>query len=422
MPAAMTASEADAVSIPEDARQHCRAIQPAGLDRAVLYVDADEVAEIVAAATVGWELSEVPLDRARPLLAVTRVADGYVVLSGRKDDEPTAYTAVAAACNVLVDIAVAWINRDPQSIALHCGAVELGGALVVLAGAARMGKSTLTARLAAEDLRVYCDDILPMAGDSLNGIALGIAPRPRMPLPADAPLALADHVARYCVASDARYAYVAGPGLAPHGATAPVRTVLLLDRRDGAVAGLRRATPVEAVRALLAQNLLPDRDPEVVFARMLALMEQCDVFWLDYADLDEAADLIVSTFGAGDDARLDGLADAPPALADPQSGPAVPVDVPAAPTLSRHRLRARPEVSVRQVAEDAFLCDRARGAVLHLNAVGRAVWALLGEGTSPAEAAELLAEAYPEVTPERIAADVDLLFAELAAAGLVEPA
>jgi hypothetical protein len=419
MTTAIPAPAPERIAIPQAARHHCRAVLPAGLDRPILFVDADEVHRVVVAATRGWIMAEVPLELGRPLLAVTRVIGGYAVLSDATTEAPTVYTAVAAACNVLVDIGVAWINRDRHSIALHCGAVEIGGGLVVLAGAGRMGKSTLTARLAAENLRVFCDDMLPMAGETLNGIALGIAPRPRLPLPGAPSSTLHAHVARYGIA-DARYAYVNGPSLAPHGATAPVRTVLLLDRREDAVARLRPAAPVEAVRALLARNLLSDRDPEIVFARMLALMEQCDVHWLEYADIDEAAMLIVSTFRAGQRSQADRPPSRPEAPAEPVPASAPAVSVMAAPR-AVHRFRARPDVSVRQVAEDAFLCDRARGAVLHLNAVGRAVWALLDEGTSPVEATELLAVAFPDVTPERIAADVDSLFAELGTADLIRP-
>jgi hypothetical protein len=419
MLAAIPVPAQEHIAIPETARQHCRAVLPAGLDRPILFVDAVEVHRVVVAATRGWDMAEVPPDRSRPLLAVTRVMGGYAVVSDASPEEPIVYSAVAAACNVLVDMGVAWINRDRQSIALHCGAVEIGGGLVVLAGAGRMGKSTLTARLAAENLRVFCDDMLPMAGETLNGIALGIAPRPRLPLPGAPTSSLHAHVARYGTA-DGRYAYVNGPSLAPHGAESPVRTVLLLDRREDGAAQLRSATPVEAVRALLAQNLLSDRDPELVFARMLALMEQCDVRWLEYADIDEAAMLIVSTFRAGHRPPADRPSSRPEPLAEPVSASAPAASVMVAPR-AEHRFRARPDVSVRQVAEDAFLCDRARGAVLHLNAVGRAVWAFLDEGTSPGEASELIAVAFPDVIPERIAADVDALFVELATADLIRP-
>jgi hypothetical protein len=68
-----------------------------------------------------------------------------------------------------------------------------------------------------------------------------------------------------------------------------------------------------------------------------------------------------------------------------------------------------------------FLCDPSERAILHLDPVGAAVWTLLEGATSAAEAAELLAQAFPYVEAEQIAADVAALIDELATAGIVDP-
>jgi hypothetical protein len=384
----------------------------------VLFYDAHEVADHLARITAGWAMEEVAIDEAlEPFLTVAGTAAGYTIASDWLDAPLTGLGSVAAACTTVVDLALAWMDADRSTIALHCGAVELDGRLVVLTGTQRAGKSTLTARLSAEEVRVFCDDMLPMAGDSLAGIALGIAPRPRVPLPPSASAKFRDHVARHAVADDGHYCYVMSPSVAPHGTTAPIGTILLLDRRPAGHARLRAAGRAEAVRALLLQNLMEDRDPEEVFARMHALMDRCAIYWLEYADLEDAVALILSSFRA--EGRVpEPLPPHPDRTFVSDHAPEAPAPrVPG--TVAYH---ARPDVTVRELDGEAFLCDPTERAVLHLNPLGTAVWTLLAEGISANEAAALIAEAFPDAGRDAVATDVAGFFAELARAELIRPA
>jgi hypothetical protein len=397
-------------------RPRGRALRAAGVPLPVLFVDADPVADHLARITRGWDLVAAPIDGERPCIAVHGTADGYTVVSDWLDGPSAGLTDVAAACAVVVDMGLAWIDaRD--AIALHGGAVEIAGRLVVLTGPRHVGKSTLTTRLAAaEGPRFFCDDMLPMAADSLDGIALGVAPRPRLPLPAAASAGFRDHVARHTAIDDGYYAYVAAPNIAPHGATAPIGAILLLHRRDGGAAVLRAASRADAVRALLLQNLTEDRDPDAVFARMHALMDRAHVLWLEYADVEDAARLILGTFAA-----RGARPDVAPAL---QRGAlpgaeSVPLGPPAPPAL---RFRRRAGVAARVVDADLFLCDPDQRAVLHLNHVGRAVWSLLEQGTSRADTVAALAAAFPDAGRDTIDRDVARLFAQMRGANLIAPA
>ncbi len=404
--------------IPRNQRHLCRAIRAAGVPRPVLFYDAHAVADHLARITTGWPMEEVALDEPfEPFLTVIGTAGGYTIASDWLAEPLTGFGSVAAACTTVVDMALAWMDADRSTIALHCGAVELDGRLVVLTGAQRAGKSTLTARLSAEDVRVFCDDMLPMAAESLAGIALGIAPRPRVPLPAAASAKFRDHVARHAVADDGHYCYVMSPNVAPHGTTAPIGTILLLDRRGSGPAQLRAAAPAEAVRALLLQNLMEDRDPEAVFARMHALTDRCAIYWLEYADIEDAVARILSSFCS--DGRIpDPLPPHPDRTLVSDHAP----EVPAPPVPGAVAYRARPDITVRELDGEAFLCDPAERAVLHLNPIGTAVWALLAEGISANAVADLLAEVFPAAGRDAVAADVAGFFAELARAELIRPA
>jgi hypothetical protein len=57
-----------------------------------------------------------------------------------------------------------------------------------------------------------------------------------------------------------------------------------------------------------------------------------------------------------------------------------------------------------------------------LNPVARAAWELLEEPASAADLAELLAEVFPDVAPDRLRADMAALLGGLARADLVVPA
>ena len=141
------------------------------------------------------------------------------------------------------------------------------------------------------------------------------------------------------------------------------------------------------------------------------------MLWLEYADLEEAAALIATTFAEGAAPRQP----APPRRKTRGSAGA---QKPAGKALASAQLwRPRPDVGTREVEGELFLCDHTERAILHLNPVGAVIWDLLADGgASEGEAVRVLAEAFPGVEAARIAADVVALFADLRHAGLIEKA
>lgn len=385
-----------------------------GLARPILVSDAEEVAGNLAAITRGWawERRRAGPDAAEiAAIRVGRSGEGYVVDSHWLDAPMLGLSAVGAACSIACDLGLAHLDGAADRLGLHAGAVEIGGRLVVLAGPRRAGKSTLVTRLGAEGLRVYADDILPLGPDGTCGVALGVAPRLRLPLPRGASPAFSAHVAANVVALDDQYGYVMPPDLAPRGAASPIGVILLLDRRPRLRARLEAATRADALRLLILRNLVPDRDPAPLLARLEALVAGAEVFWLRHSDLEQAAALVRDTFAPG----------APRPRLGParRSRPAVPVRSLQSAQHSGSRFRCRPGITARAIEGEAFLCDPDERAILHLNPLGAAVWSLLGEGVSAAEAAAALSDAYPDVAPARIGRDVAALFADLQAAGLI---
>ncbi|MCG6122627.1 MAG: PqqD family peptide modification chaperone [Microvirga sp.] len=378
--------------------------------------DAAPVATTLAAILRGWPMSEEDANAAAtPASAsVGRDEYGFRIDSPWLEEPISGLTDVEAVCSLGVDLLQGWLETRPDLLCLHCGAVEIGGRLVVFTGPSRAGKSTLAARLAAEGARLFCDDALPVDAADGCGIAPGIAPRLRLPVPERAGEALARLVAERSGPSDGRYLYLDPPGLAPRGERAPVGAILLLDRREDGPAQLLAARPEDALRLLVSQNLARDLDPALIVDRMAAMHARAPCMRLVYSDLDEAAATIFAAFAhPGAIHRPDGPAEPfEPWRGREGAGPAEPID------RSTRYLRSA-NVAVRRLGDGLFLCDPREQSILHLNALGAGLWRLLDEPVSPDEAAGAVGDAFPDVARERITEDVTSLFSALAARGLI---
>src|SRR5690606_30526187 len=88
--------------------------------------------------------------------------------------------------NVVSDIHAVmsdWVLlRHASPLCLHAAAAVMGG-LAWLPAVGKAGKSTRCAELAARGHLLYCDDVLPIDPSTGLGLAMGIAPLLRLPLP-----------------------------------------------------------------------------------------------------------------------------------------------------------------------------------------------------------------------------------------------
>jgi hypothetical protein len=88
----------------------------------------------------------------------------------------------------------------------------------------------------------------------------------------------------------------------------------------------------------------------------------------------------------------------------------------------RHRfVRVRP-VREERVDDLLFLVDQEGKAIHALGPVGAGIWSLLREPASIAETRQILKQAFPTVSPRRVARDVEEIFAEFQAFGLIRHA
>ena len=212
-------------------------------------------------------------------VTVTTDGLGHVRIASSVYEAP-AYAFAAgfeAANGILGALIGSYAALDSRLSLLHCGAVRAGGDLLVLLGDNFAGKSTLSVALAAAGAELYADDRLVVVDgpDGFRGRALGIRPKLRLPLPAEAGEDFRRFVAARSVPATADVTLVdRRPGeQVGFGEEAPLGRLLVLDRQPGhegppALAPVGRA---EATRLLLDGGFAPHLDGQARLDRTIRL-------------------------------------------------------------------------------------------------------------------------------------------------------
>ncbi len=212
--------------IPNEHDYHLTSIGPC-----LRLVEAEELLPVLQQAMPGWPIERCPALPEAPEICVWQHPDGYWQEAPALPQGALLDTDVGTACSVVADLAGAFLHRHPELVGLHCGSVELNGQLVIFPDAHRAGKSTLTSAFAAAGCRVFGDDVLALNPEG-EGIALGVAPRLRLPIPEALSVDFQHFVACHLGPFDDRYGYLnlSSSQLAAHGDRSPLGAVLLIDR------------------------------------------------------------------------------------------------------------------------------------------------------------------------------------------------
>lgn len=395
-----------------------------GIRKPIEFRDCPEILDCLSQLLNGWRFA--PTDSGEDAdLRISRRAGSYRIEAPWIDGALRDRSIVGATCNLLIDIVSSFLKDNPSLLCLHCGAAIFAGRAVVFPSTNRAGKSTLIARLGAEGIRIAADDLMPItAGDNLCQ-ALGIPPRPRIPLPAIASAEFRSFVSSHAGPGDSRYQYVRLPQgqLCAHGEQVPFGAVVMLERKEGARAAFLPARRSEALAALVQQNVARDERAADILYRLDTALHEVPTLHLRYSDLDEATALLANTFSQWPP-HPSSVTEADLPRTRPARRPR-PGDAggPVARKGSAHAARAlyerHPRVQSRIVDGEIFLADPDGTNILQLNVVGSAVWSLLAEPTSRGGAAETIHLAFPDVPKAKIEADIAALFDDLLAAGLI---
>jgi hypothetical protein len=247
----------------------------------------------------GWEAKRAS-DGSEPAVTCRAQGDGYeiraAVLPGGLYRARGAFEAADVIASALAALALC----GRATILPHAAALQSPAGLVLLLADTTGGKSTLALTLAAAGWRLFSDDRLGLRRDmgASIGIAPGLAPKLRLPLPSSA-----DPLSAFLSTRTARrwpsHAYLAlrSDEQAPPGARAPVAACLLLDRRATAPA-LEPVHPARLVRALAESAAAPWLAPAEAMAAAAAHAD-LPAFHLRYGEAADAARLLQARFGGG---------------------------------------------------------------------------------------------------------------------------
>ncbi|MCL7744151.1 PqqD family protein [Guyparkeria hydrothermalis] len=386
-----------------------------GLGRVIRVSGCPEFPSLLETALPGWRMTVIEGEGPAPDIRIAGDAPACRQISPNYPQGVTHESPVAAVCSVTADLVERYLSLHPDLVGLHCASVEINGRLVLFPETHRAGKSTLVAALAGGGLRVFGDDVLVLE-DGGRGMALGISPRLRLPLPTPpaVDVALHNYTAAHAAAEDHRYRYLNLPEgqLARHGESLPLGAVVLLERDEQlGKPELVPLAPGEGLTRLLRQHFAHDLPSEALMERFLPLMRSLPCRLLRYPEPLAAARCLRTS--------LPGVIDS----IDKASGAQweeSPARSTAAPVAIDDRWCVASGLREYELGDERFLIEPSSGAIHRLNGTGHLVWGLLQEeAMSGREVSELLVEHFPDVSPARIEADVGSLLAELNDAQLI---
>ncbi len=263
-----------------------------------------DVVEGLAISLPAWPAEPLPEDGSRPDIVVWRDGDRFAIDAEYKPkDTIRARRPLMAARWVSALLVTQYVGQSPELVQIHGASVEIDGRAIVLLGDSLAGKSTVGFFLMHDGCRMLGDDSVilhvPDKGP-VESVALGISPRVRLPLPADADESHHRYVATRSHRKNDQQVYLRpAPGqLAENGLRLPVAAVLLLKRRRRDDVAFRPAGPVPVMRWLISKIIAPHLDSAHVLRRARRFAINPPWYELRYGSAREAARSIRDRFGA----------------------------------------------------------------------------------------------------------------------------
>lgn len=333
--------------------------------------------------------------------------------------EPRQLDRVNAVCDMVAALPRALTDCDDTLICLHAAAAAINGRLVVFPNIRRSGKSTLTAALAFAGHTVFNDDVLPICFDRHGrafGLATGISPRLRLPLPDK----LAEDFQAWTKAASStenkQYSYLNLADQAKFGEVLPIGGLVILDRQEGQTSILLEEVGADvAMDVLLYQNFTRDRHSADVLKSIAGLLSSQPTFRLTFSDLAGAVRCLEATFDvhSSDVTAVEPMPFRPFRMAN--------LDVsPNRVAVSSDTVRQREGAFEQLIGATLYLADADGRSIHRMDALSSAIWEMFKEPIRAPELEQTLAEGFPDVPRERIAHDVTSLLKKLAKAGLLE--
>ncbi len=393
------------------------------LDHPVALVDSGPLWSVASKVLARWPHTEHTNSNCEPFATINATSTGAFVV--RVTDAPDAgkqWDTVNAICDLVSEMAWERIRSQPELLCLHAAAVDFGGALVVMPNTRRAGKSTLCAALSHLGYPLFTDDFLPVRyeGESqtYQGIANGVAPRVRLPLPSTFSQSFRDWVARDRGPSNKQYKYLLESEIATGGTALPLGAMVVLNRSETPCETSIAPMPREdALASLITQNFARTSHSADILRSAEKLTNGLPIYRLTYHSSEEAAQFLAAY------PPLKKLKAVRQDDHTPDNRPA-PLAVPDQPRPNFDPSRKYTQVhsfTETTIKDDHFLADGSGFAIHRLNPGSALIWRLLTDPIDLAEITEVISTVFENVDPEQVRADSEAVLRNLSEARLITP-
>jgi len=387
-----------------------RFFQFEGLSKPVALTDGVALLGLLPRVMQGWDVAQIAPSASAAFdpgpLTILKRAKKWRCRAADTGEDVVFPDPVATACWLAANVVRRQTLDDPGLLCLHAASVEIGGGLVVMPNRFRAGKSVLTATLASMGKRVFGDDVLPIDPTTDDGVAPGIAPRLRLPLPESFAPATQLFIASHEGPKGARYLYLDLPAalFAPRGTRLPIRGIALLDRVEDGPATLTRTPEGDALKQVIWQNFGREGAATAILDRLAEITARAPCLTLRYARPEEGARALIEAFEAP---SLDHIPEAP-FLLDAERKERT--DAAGLPDLAPRSLLSRVEGCELQTRAGRHFLIGAEGLTLMtVNELGAALWRLLETPMTYGEMRDVVAAAFPDQDEARVDADLRAL-------------
>jgi len=266
----------------------------------VAFTDADALYPYLDTVLRDWKIEKLDHgEDAPPAITIRKSEAGFERRSQWLPKPAVFKNPVDTVCDLIVDLIHAYVSDHRGLLCLHCAAVELNQGLVIFPNTYRAGKSALSLKLVATGARLFSDDVLPLSSQGDVGMALGILPRLRLPMPQGISPDFRNFVISRAGPQNSRYLYVK-LGLSEQavlGTTVPVRGITILQRGENVTPRLLEVKKSTVVKDMILRNFARQNPGLKIVDRLYAIVENAQCYRLEYDDLDQAANLLQEAFG-----------------------------------------------------------------------------------------------------------------------------
>jgi len=259
----------------------------------VAFEGCDEMAGSIRSILRGWSFKTATA-KAPPAITISKTPNGYSRES-RWLEKPIVYpNIVNAACDFLVDAFKCYVADNPSLLCLHTAAVDFGDGLYLFPSTYNAGKSTLAVHLASLGMKVYVDDVLYITEENL-GMAPGVLPRLRLPLPDDGGETFGRFVSERQGPKSTRFLYLQMKHgeLASYGETSPIKGIIELHREPGAEMEMQEASTGDILKRTILQNFSQKVPALETLDRLHCICDGARRYVLRYSDGASAARFLV---------------------------------------------------------------------------------------------------------------------------------